>query len=138
VEERGVHIALAPNAVRVLQHIGVYHPLRAQGCTYEKRAVSNCRGQELGSLLHGSEKHYHYSALRVHRATVQKAPLDEATTQGIAVNFDMKLTGLAEDATDVTLTFADGVYSTVRRHVVPGWSVQLGRPELKFRWCQEF
>jgi hypothetical protein len=41
----------------------------------------------------------------------------------------MKLTGLAEDATDVTLTFANRhttaadvvvVYSTVRRHVVPG------------------
>lgn len=132
VEERGVNIALAPNAVRVLQHIGVYHTLRAQGCTYEKLAVSNSRGQELGSLLHGSEKHYDYSALRVHRAKVQKALLDKARTQGIAINFDMKLTDLAEDATGVLLTFANGetttadfavgaddVYSKVRRHVVP-------------------
>lgn len=66
VEERGVNIALEPNAVRALQHMGVYNTLRAQGCTYEKLAVSHSRGQELGSVLHGSEKHYNYSALRVY------------------------------------------------------------------------
>jgi hypothetical protein len=37
---------------------------------------------------------------------VQKALLDETRTQGIAVNFDMKLTDLAEDATGFLLTFA--------------------------------
>jgi 2-polyprenyl-6-methoxyphenol hydroxylase-like FAD-dependent oxidoreductase len=131
VEERGVNIALAPNAIRVLQHIGVYHILREHGCTYETLAVSNSRGQELGSLLHGSEKYYNYSALRVHRAKVQKALLAEAKSQDIHVNFGMKLTDLEEDDTSVKLTFAngqtaqadfvvgaDGVYSKVRPHVV--------------------
>jgi 2-polyprenyl-6-methoxyphenol hydroxylase-like FAD-dependent oxidoreductase len=131
VEERGVNIALAPNAIRVLQHIGVYHTLRAEGCTYEKLAVSNSHGQEIGSLLHGSERYYNYSTLRVHRAKVQKALLEEAKIQGIVVNFGMKLTGLEEDDTNVKLTFAngqtvqadfvvgaEGVYSTVRPHVV--------------------
>src|SRR5271156_5889075 len=65
-----MNIALAPNAVKVLQHISVYHALRAQGCPYEKLALSNSRGQELGSLFHRSEKHYNYAALRVHRAKV--------------------------------------------------------------------
>jgi 2-polyprenyl-6-methoxyphenol hydroxylase-like FAD-dependent oxidoreductase len=108
VEERGVNIALAPNAIRVLQHIGVYHILREHGCTYETLAVSNSRGQELGSLLHGSEKYYNYSALRVHRAKVQKALLAEAKSQRIDVNFGMKLTDLEEDDTSVKLTFANG------------------------------
>ena len=57
VDPEGVNIALAPNAVSVLQHIGVYHTLRAQGCTYERLAVSNSRGQEIGSLAHGSERY---------------------------------------------------------------------------------
>lgn len=131
MEERGVNIALAPNTVRVLQYIGVYHTLRAQGCTYEKLAVSNSRGQELGSLLHGSEKYYNYSALRAHRAKVQKVLLDETRRQGIEVNFGMKLTDLHEDDASVELTFgngqtaeanfvvgADGVYSKVRPHII--------------------
>jgi 2-polyprenyl-6-methoxyphenol hydroxylase-like FAD-dependent oxidoreductase len=126
-----VNIALAPNAVRVLQRMGVYHTLRAQGCTYEKLAVSNSCGKELGSLLHGSERYYNYSALRVHRAKVQRALFDEAKTQGIDVNFGMKLTDLEEGTKSVSLIFAngqtaeadlvvgaDGVYSKVRPHVV--------------------
>jgi hypothetical protein len=65
-----VNIALAPNAVKVLQHISVYHALRALGRTYEKLSLSNSRGQGLGSLFHRSKKHYNYAALRVHRAKV--------------------------------------------------------------------
>ena len=131
VEIRGVNIALGPNAVRVLQHIGVYHTLRAQGCTYEKLAVSNARGQELGNFFNGSEEYYNYAALRIHRAKVQKVLLEEAKAQGIEISFGMKLIDLKEEDTGVKLTFAngqtaeadfvvgaDGAYSKVRPHVV--------------------
>ena len=126
-----MNIALAPNAVKVLQHISVYHALRAQGCTYEKLALSNSRGQELGSLFHRSEKHYNYAALRVHRAKVQVALLEKAQAQGVEVHFGMKLTNLREGDIGVELTFAngqtteadfvvgaDGVYSKVRPRIV--------------------
>ena len=131
VEIRGVNIALGPNAVKVLQHIGVYHTLRVQGYSYETLTVSNASGQTLGTVLNGSEKHYNYSALRIHRAKVQKALLDEAKVQNIPVHFGYKLKDLKEEDDGVKLTFAngetaeadfvvgaDGVYSTVRPHVV--------------------
>jgi 2-polyprenyl-6-methoxyphenol hydroxylase-like FAD-dependent oxidoreductase len=92
----------------MLQHINVYHALRAHGCIYEKLAASNSRGQELGSLFHTSEKHYNYAALRVHRAKVQMALLEEAQAQGVEVRFGMKLTDLREGDIGVKLTFANG------------------------------
>ena len=131
METRGVNIALGPNAVRVLQHIGVYHTLRAQGCSYEKLTISNARGQVLGSFFNGSEKYYNYAALRIHRAKVQKVLLEEASLQNIDIKFGMKLIDLNEKDTGVKLTFAngqtaeadfvvgaDGVYSKVRPHVI--------------------
>ena len=125
-----MHTALAPNAVKVLQHINVYHTLHTQGCTYEKLALSNLWGQELGSLFHRSEKHYNYAALRVHRAKVQMAILEKAQAE---VHFGKKPTDLREADIGVELTFAngqtteadfvvgaDGVYSKVRPRITKG------------------
>jgi 2-polyprenyl-6-methoxyphenol hydroxylase-like FAD-dependent oxidoreductase len=132
-----VNNALASNAVKVFQHISVYHALRAQGRTYEKLALPNSRRQELGSLFHRSEKHYNYAALRVHRVKVQMALLEkaqaqaQAQAQGAEVYFGMKLTDLREGGIGVELIFtngqtteadfvvdADGVYSKVRPRII--------------------
>ena len=125
-----MNIALAPNAVRVLQHVGVYHKLRDEGCSYEQLAILNAHGQQLGRLLNGSEKYYNYAALRIHRAKVAKALLEECEEQGVDVNYGMKLTGIEENATGTKLNFdngqtaeadftvgADGIYSQVRPYV---------------------
>ena len=117
-DERGVNITLAPNAVRVLQHVGVYDVVRTQGYSYEDLHLSNARSQTLGKLLQGSPKHYNYSCLRVHRAIVQKALLDEAKAQGISVIFDKKLIRLHEDEELVEMEFADG--TTARASFVIG------------------
>ncbi|GAD96299.1 kynurenine 3-monooxygenase [Paecilomyces variotii No. 5] len=105
---RGVNITLAPNAVRVLQHVGVYDEVRKHGYTYEDLNLSNAKSQVLGTLCQGSPKHYNFACLRVHRAIVQKALLDEAAAQGIPVIFGKKLVGLREDNDAVELEFADG------------------------------
>jgi 2-polyprenyl-6-methoxyphenol hydroxylase-like FAD-dependent oxidoreductase len=75
---------------------------------YEKLAVSNSRGQELGNLFHRSEKHYNNAALRVHRAKVQVALFEKAKAQGVEVHFGMKLTDLREGDISVELAFANG------------------------------
>ncbi|KKP00432.1 hypothetical protein THAR02_07462 [Trichoderma harzianum] len=105
---RGVNITLAPNAVRVLQHVGVYDIVRTQGYSYENLHMSNARSQALGTLLQGSPKHFNFASLRVHRAIVQKALLDELKAQGIPVVFGKKLVQLHEDKDFVELEFADG------------------------------
>ena len=126
-DERGVNIALAPNGVRVLQHIGVYDELRAQGFSYEQLQISNAQSQPLGRLWHGSRKHYNFQCLRVHRSTVQKELLKEAKAQGIPAVYGKKLVALKEKHDGVEITFADnetvsasfvigadGVHSNVR------------------------
>jgi len=136
-----VNNALASNAVKVFQHISVYHALRAQGRTYEKLALPNSRRQELGSLFHRSEKHYNYAALRVHRVKVQMALLEkaQAQAQGSEAYFGMKLTDLREGGIGVELIFtngqtteadfvvdADGVYSKVRPRIIKRTRLQRG------------
>lgn len=115
---RGVNITLAPNAVRVLQHVGVYDVVRTQGYSYQDLHMSNARSQALGTLLQGSPKHYNCPCLRVHRAIVQKALLDELKAQGIPVVFGKKLVKLQEDEEFVELDFADG--TTARASFVIG------------------
>lgn len=126
-----MNIALAPNAVRVLQHIGVYDDLRAEGFSYEQLQISNAKSQRLGRLWHGSRKHYNYQCLRIHRATVQQALLKEVKAQGIPIVFSKQLVGLKEGKESVELTFsdnstasasfvigADGVHSNVRNLIM--------------------
>jgi len=130
-DERGVSIALAPNAVRVLQHIGVYDDLRTEGFSYEQLQISNAKSQHLGRLWHGSRKHYNYQCLRIHRAAVQRVLLKEAKAQGIPIVFGKQLVGLKEGKESIELTFsdnstasasfligADGVHSTVRNLIM--------------------
>ena len=130
-DDRGTNIALTPNALRVLQHVGVYDTLRRQGYNYEELALSNGYGQQLANFLNGSEKLYNFCSLRIHRNKVQKALLDEVQAQNIQVCYGMKLLEVNElVGAGVELAFdngqsvkadfvigADGVHSRVRRHM---------------------
>ncbi|KAF9884533.1 hypothetical protein FE257_001478 [Aspergillus nanangensis] len=111
-DDRGVNIALAPNAVRVLQHIGVYDELRVQGYSYEELLVTNAKSQYLGKIWQGSKKRYNYACLRIHRATVQKALLREVKAQGIPIVYGKQLIGLHEGEHTVELRFSDGTKAT--------------------------
>jgi len=94
--------------------------------------VSARTGTQLGAFLNGSEEHYNFAALRIHRGQVQKTLLREARNQGIDVHFNKKLLQIRQETDDgVVLEFeggelqeadyvigADGVWSRVRKHVV--------------------
>ncbi|PMD45776.1 FAD/NAD(P)-binding domain-containing protein [Hyaloscypha variabilis F] len=132
-DEGGVNIALAPNALRVMQHIGVYDELRTIGYSYEEMSMTSARtGQQLGSFFNGSEQHYNFAALRIHRREVQATLRREARAQGIEIHFNVKLLRVVEETEKmVKLEFdngeivetefaiaADGIYSRVRKHVL--------------------
>ncbi len=129
---QGGHIALAPNALRVADHIGIYNKLRSQGCNYELLTLMNSSGGYLATILNGSEKEYSYSALRVPRAVVRKTLLDEVKARGIPIHYNKKGVAIQEEAGGVTVTFedgdtvssefvvgADGIHSIVRRTMNP-------------------
>ena len=115
-----------------MQHIGVYDELRAQGFSYEEMTMTSARsGQELGYFFNGSEKHYNFAALRIHRRKVQLTLLREARAQGIKIHFNKKLINIQDETNDhVKLQFADGetvetefviaadgIHSRVRDHI---------------------
>ncbi|RFU74044.1 kynurenine 3-monooxygenase [Trichoderma arundinaceum] len=57
-DERGVNIALAPNAVRVLQHLGVYHEVYEDGFSYEELSISNAKSQYLATVMQGKRDNF--------------------------------------------------------------------------------
>lgn len=129
----GVNIALAPNALRVLQHIGVLDELRTLGYSYEEMAITSARtGNQIGWFYNGSQRHYNYESLRIHRRAVQLVLLRECKAQGIAIHYNKKVEGVLEETDSSvkvkfedgevvesdTVIAADGLWSKVRDHIV--------------------
>jgi 2-polyprenyl-6-methoxyphenol hydroxylase-like FAD-dependent oxidoreductase len=119
---------LAPNALRVLDHIGIYDRLRVQGYNYEELAFTNGSGVELGRLLNGSQKEYHYPALRIHRVVVREELIKAVKEAGIPIHWEKKCIGVrTESETSAIVEFAgdetieaafvvgaDGIHSKIR------------------------
>ncbi|KAF4345868.1 salicylate hydroxylase [Fusarium beomiforme] len=127
----GGNIALAPNAARVLDHIGVYGRLRTRGFNYEEISFENGSGTVLGKFLNGSQKQYNFHALRIKRSIVHDELLSACKQRGIPVHYgkkfksiiaetDQDVTVLFEDGEKVTSGFVvgcDGIHSKVRSHI---------------------
>ncbi|KAG4277777.1 hypothetical protein FPRO04_07020 [Fusarium proliferatum] len=127
----GGNIAIAPNAARVLNNIGVYGRLRTQGFNYEEISFENGSGNVLGKFLNGSQKQYNFAALRIKRSIVHDELLAACERRGIPVHYERKFKGIAsetdqgatalfEDGEEVTAGFVigcDGIHSKVRNHI---------------------
>lgn len=128
----GGNIALAPNALRVLDHLGIFETIRIQGFNYDEVNFTNGSGITLGKFLNGSQKIYYYQALRIHRTVVRDALRLECANSGIQICYHKKCTDVHEAGNKVTATFADGetvtadfligadgIHSKVRQHLAP-------------------
>lgn len=128
----GGNIALAPNALRVLDRIGVYNNIRTHGYNYDRISFINAEGVALGSFLNGSRASYGYQALRITRTIVRDALRQQCKNRGIAIVYNKSCFGLDENNDKVTVTFkdgskvtadivigADGIHSIARSHVAP-------------------
>jgi 2-polyprenyl-6-methoxyphenol hydroxylase-like FAD-dependent oxidoreductase len=129
----GGNIALSPNALRVLDHIGVYETLRTQGYTFDNVAFLNGRGGHLAWVLNGSYEAYNFPALRINRATIRTTLIGELNRAGIPIYYEKKVTGISgETAESASVEFADGeivtaqhivgaegIHSRVRKYVRP-------------------
>jgi 2-polyprenyl-6-methoxyphenol hydroxylase-like FAD-dependent oxidoreductase len=130
-DNRGANIALAPNGLRVLDHVGVYDQIRTKGFNFESITTYNAQGQNLGSFLNGSRNYYGYPALRIHRSLVHKGLFDAVKGQDIPIYNNMKLLDIEEETErKVKLKFengqtveadfvigADGIHSKVRQYI---------------------
>lgn len=95
---KGGNIALAPNALRVLDHVGIYDRIRTQGFNYEELAFLNGSGVTLGTLFNGSQKIYNYPALRIHRSIVRGTLVEELGRQGISITYGKKCVGVKSES----------------------------------------
>lgn len=141
---QGGNIALAPNALRVLDHLGIFEKLRVKGYNYSAISFDNAQGHSLGKLLNGSKSHYNYDAVRIARTIVRNALREKMKEEGVTVRWEMKVTEISEtvdskvllkfkNGEQVTADFlvgADGIHSQARTyfagHVQPQFSGLMG------------
>ncbi|OQU95922.1 FAD binding domain-containing protein [Cladophialophora immunda] len=130
---KGGDIALSPNALRVLDHVGIYGRIRKCGWNYDDVQMITVAGKYLGSHTWGGLRRYHYQCLRINRDVVRQALLSEVRLQGIPMHFGKRCVGLAEDGDTISLAFedgetihtefligADGIHSPTRQYLYPG------------------
>lgn len=123
---------LSPNALRVLDSVGIYERIRDRSLQFDVLTFKDTEGQTTDEYYFGSEKLYGYPAIRVMR----KQLLDELRAalreRGIPIHYDHKLAEITSDGPEVKFAFAngevassplligaDGIHSTVRSTFLP-------------------
>jgi 2-polyprenyl-6-methoxyphenol hydroxylase-like FAD-dependent oxidoreductase len=101
-------VGLAPNALRVLDYIGVYDRVKKLGYNYEQLNLVDCQGTILAGFYNGSEKAYGFKALRIRRKELRRELLAEVANQGIKVYFSKRCQSVEEMEDTATATFEDG------------------------------
>ena len=132
----GGSLVLTPNALRVLDQLGVYEKIRVKGFEHDGVAFYNPnypRGGVFGTLILGSKERYGYPALRLYRDMLRQALLDEAHRRGVKFHWNMRCISVEnETSQSATVIFengekvtadlvigADGINSRVRQYIAP-------------------
>ena len=130
----GGYLALAPNALRVLDRIGAYERIRTAGFNFEEMQIRSARNMSLlGSVQTGADEEKGYKSVRVARGHVRKVLLNLAEANAVKIEFDRKFRRLEESRDGVTVFFddhssiktdlvigADGIHSKLRDYVKAG------------------
>ncbi|MDO5654394.1 MAG: FAD-dependent monooxygenase, partial [Brachymonas sp.] len=142
LKEFGAGIQLGPNAVRVLQSLGVMQAYEEVACFPEKLQVRDgMHTQLLGELNFRPDFLARYSApySTVHRADLQRILYEHAQQLGIAPQFNSRVTGYIAHGSGVDVAIetshagglsshtlsaqaligADGLWSQVRKQLLP-------------------
>ena len=124
---------LSPNALRILDELGVYKRIRGKGFNFETCVFKNYEGKTTDEYYFGSEKLYGYKALRIYRQVLIDELILMLKESGIPIEYEKKFSHLVSEATDhVSFSFtdgtemsasiligADGINSQVRQHIYP-------------------
>ena len=124
---------LSPNALRILDKLGVYERIRGKGFNFENVIVKSATGQTTDTYAMGGERLYRYRALRIYRRLLVNELQQMATERGISIQFEKKYSHIvSEDESGVEFAFADGsiekasllvgadgIYSKIRNYIAP-------------------
>lgn len=124
----GGAVMLSPNALKVLDKLGVYDVVRKEGYEFKNLTWQTIDGSKRERQEFGDEEKYGYDALRVHRYILINALIEETKHSGVHVSFGKKFITATERQDGVDISFedgttitssiligADGIHSTVRR-----------------------
>jgi 2-polyprenyl-6-methoxyphenol hydroxylase-like FAD-dependent oxidoreductase len=122
---------LAPNALRVLDRLGVYELLDQNSSQMSSICFRGLHG-ELVDALHLSREEYGYPNIRLTRSRLVQILREAVMQRNIPIHYGKTFSHFTENNTSVTATFkdgttvradilvgADGVYSTVRGILYP-------------------
>jgi len=126
----GGAVALAPNALRILDRLGVYDKIKTQGYNFDKTRFLNEAGAIIGDFSNGGAR-FGYQGLRIKRELLLAALHEVAGTHRVEIKFGKKAVAVSESEESATVEFADGsketasfvvgfdgLHSLVRPHVV--------------------
>lgn len=138
----GGAIMLSPNALRILNELGVYDRICDKGYNFEALEFrdddSSSGYKTIGTYLFGHKDMYGFKALRIHRSVLVAELRKMVEENGISITYDLKYSHIIhEDSTGVTFAFedgsqqvadilvgADGIHSKVRSYFAPDIKAQ--------------
>lgn len=130
----GGAVMLSPNALRILDHLGVYQTVKEKGYNFETLHYRDLSGKLLETYDFGGEEKYGYRGLRIYRYALIDELLAAIKEKEIPIQFGKKFTRVIEESPTDGVTFAfadgstesasilvgaDGIHSTVRKYLYP-------------------
>jgi 2-polyprenyl-6-methoxyphenol hydroxylase-like FAD-dependent oxidoreductase len=124
---------LSPNALRVLDALGVYERVQVKGYNFESLEYRDAADNFQETYEFGGKEKHGYMALRIYRTDLIEEMLGMIRERGIPIKFGKKFSKIVSETeesvtwamaggsiqTSKILIGADGIHSTVRKYLYP-------------------
>lgn len=106
-------VMLSPNSLEILDKLNIYDRLHPDGWFFQTVKIMDTAGNTEDEQYLGSKEAFGYDALRVYRNSLLKSLKEACAERKITVQYSKKFSSIvSEDASSVTIGFADGTQAT--------------------------